>query len=138
MWHPLGTALIIPPQQADLAAGKKRHWIVCLFTSGGYGRQVDPPNLIVNSTYSALCDLKRQLQLLDSDQTQGLAGDGDAPTALYSCRFNSGMFGVSWDRTWTLLDAVGLDVMVVYAPGEEVNDQASSGCGGAGAARSIT
>ncbi|KAJ6121139.1 ADP-ribose 1''-phosphate phosphatase, partial [Penicillium sp. IBT 18751x] len=108
---PLGTALIIPPQPSDARGGRKAHWIVCLFTSHNYGKRVDSPEMIHNSTHAALHDLKSQLDSLQIDlrDSQNLP-----PGELWSCRFNSGLFGVPWGETRGLVENVGLDLKVVY------------------------
>ncbi|KAF3397735.1 ADP-ribose 1''-phosphate phosphatase [Penicillium rolfsii] len=110
LYLPLGTALIIPPQPEDYNAGSKQHWIICLFTSRGFGRHVDQPNMILNSTQAALRDLKDKLVDLLIDGTE------PSPTALYSCQFNSGLFRIPWRRTQGLLKSVGLRVTVVTPP----------------------
>lgn len=109
---PLGTALIIPPQPADSRPGRKQHWIICLFTSAGYGRHVARREQIINHTYAALRDLQEKLVDLRLDGTE------PSPTALFSCQFNSGLFGVPWRDTRVALDRSGLNVTVVYPPGE--------------------
>lgn len=113
---PLGTALVIPPQPEDYSSGKKRHWIVCLFTSSGFGSRVDSPESILNSTFAALQDLDMQLVLL-KEQTEG-ADDEQPPGELYSCRFNSGLFAVPWEQTRDVIDDVGLSMTVIYPEGE--------------------
>lgn len=122
MKDPQGTALIIPPKPKDYKSGSKKHWIICLFTSRGFGRQVSPPDLIVNSTHSALEDLKNQLERRDRLHRES---GWEKPGKLFSCRFNSGLFGVPWERTRKLLDDAGLDVAVVYplSEDEEVKKQ---------------
>lgn len=113
---PLGTALVIPPQPGDKRNGHKQHWVVCLFTSRGFGGRVDSPDSIVNSTSAALQDLKRQLDELEECSR----GSGEPLSGkLFSCRFNSGLFAVPWARSRELLEEVGLDVTVVYPPGDE-------------------
>ncbi|OOQ86925.1 ADP-ribose 1''-phosphate phosphatase [Penicillium brasilianum] len=110
---PLGTALIIPPQPADSRRSQKKHWIICLFTSAGYGRRVDRPEQIINHTYAALRDLREKLTDLRLDGTE------PSPTALFSCQFNSGLFGVPWPDTRRVLDHSGLHVTVIYPPGDD-------------------
>ncbi|KAJ5682946.1 hypothetical protein N7462_006111 [Penicillium macrosclerotiorum] len=111
---PLGTALVIPPQSADYSNGQKKHWIICLFTSRSFGRRVDSPDLITNSTHAALKNLKMQLQ--NPEHQHGL--QGAAPGKLYSCRFNSGLFAVPWEKTRGIVEEVGLSMTVVCPPGE--------------------
>ncbi|KAJ5490785.1 ADP-ribose 1''-phosphate phosphatase [Penicillium diatomitis] len=110
---PVGTALIIPPQPSDSHQGKKKkkqHWVICLFTSEGIGRYVDPPAQILNNTFAALQDLKSKLTDLLLDGTE------PSPRALYSCRFNSGLFAVPWIHTRQLLEESGLRITVVTPP----------------------
>ncbi|KAJ5901529.1 hypothetical protein N7495_002057 [Penicillium taxi] len=109
--RPVGTALIIPPQTLDRRYGGKGHWVICLFTSFDYGKRADPPDLIVNSTYAALHHLKIQLNTLEE---RNFYLEEATPGQLMACRFNSGLFGVFWERTRRLLEKVDLDVAVVY------------------------
>lgn len=109
---PLGTALLIPPLPPDYKKGSRRHWIICLFTSYGFGRRVSSPGLIINSTHAALADLKRQIDQYEQSSGKKFGN-------LFACRFNSGLFGVPWERTRELLDEAGLDVTVVYPPDDE-------------------
>lgn len=114
---PLGTALVIPPQPEDYNNGKKKHWIICLFTSSGFGSRVDSPDQILNSTYAALEDLDMQLVMLKQPNEE--MGDGQPPPgALFSCRFNSGLFAVPWNDTRELIDDLGLSMTVIYPEGE--------------------
>ncbi|KAJ5167480.1 uncharacterized protein N7482_006261 [Penicillium canariense] len=109
---PVGTTLIIPPQPADIRSGQKKQWVICLFTSQGFGRRVDSPDLITNCTYSALKDLKDQIARLRQQLWVPM------PDELYSCRFNSGLFAVPWEQTRQLVEDVGLPMTVVYPPEE--------------------
>ncbi|KAJ9287414.1 hypothetical protein DTO021C3_5105 [Paecilomyces variotii] len=131
---PEGTALIIPPQEKDylpqLSKGKKRgrnadsiqtgskkkHWIVCLFTSQRPGRHLSSPDVILANTRAAIEDMKRQLVALqDSGEARGIDGTDIAmiPGELWSCRFNSGLFGVDWRLSKQILMDADLDVTVV-------------------------
>lgn len=102
--------MIIPPQAGDARPGTKKQWIICLFTSRGFGTRVDPPELILSSTNAALQDLKEKLIDLRLDGTES------SPKALYSCRFNVGLFAVPWHQTKALMDDVGLRVTVMSPP----------------------
>lgn len=116
---PVGTALIIPPQEEDCQGGhgKKRHWIVCLFTSRSFGRYVSPPSVILQNTALAVADMKRQVENLRSQS--GNNGSADIPLGeLRSCRFNSGLFGVEWKLSREVLKEAGLEVTVVRPEGE--------------------
>lgn len=115
---PIGTALIIPPQEEDYKGkhGKNRHWIICLFTSTGFGRSVSPPAVILQNTALAVADAQRQLERLRSQP------DNDVPLGeLRSCRFNSGLFGVEWKLSREVLEERGLDVTVVRPEGEPLD-----------------
>ncbi|KKK18341.1 hypothetical protein P175DRAFT_0499367 [Aspergillus ochraceoroseus IBT 24754] len=114
---PEGRALIIPPQAQDYdEQGSKKHWIVCLFTSRGYGRNVSSAEVILENTELAVADMKKQLQEL----SESPAGEYDiAVDGLWSCRFNAGLFGVDWSLSRQVLEDSGLEVTVVRPPGEK-------------------
>ncbi|GCB26296.1 ADP-ribose 1''-phosphate phosphatase [Aspergillus awamori] len=108
---PEGTALIIPPQEKDYENdSRKRHWIICLFTSRGLGRMVSPENIVLENTELAIADMKEQLDRIEYQEGRFLE--------LWSCRFNSGLFGVQWARSREILKKSGLDVTVV-TPADE-------------------
>ncbi|RAH60260.1 hypothetical protein BO85DRAFT_457130 [Aspergillus piperis CBS 112811] len=103
---PEGTALIIPPQKRDYENDRrKRHWIICLFTSRGLGRMVSPEDIVLENTELAIADMKKQLDHIEDQEGRLLD--------LWSCRFNSGLFGVEWARSREILEKSGLDVTVV-------------------------
>ncbi|GAD91648.1 phosphatase, putative [Paecilomyces variotii No. 5] len=133
---PEGTALVIPPQEKDYlprqsrgrkrgqnaasvqTGSKKKHWIVCLFTSLRPGHNLSAPEIILENTRTALEDMERQLLTLrDSATGAGDAnGSGDPttiPGELWSCRFNSGLFGIDWRLSKQVLEDTDLDVTVV-------------------------
>ncbi|KGO74883.1 Appr-1-p processing [Penicillium italicum] len=109
--RPLGTALLIPPQQSDFILHCRRHWIICLFTSDKYGLRVDSEDMIVNSTFAALQDLSRQLQVLSQQASET---GNERPQSLYSSRFCTGLFNVPWERITELINTVGLRFNVYY------------------------
>ncbi|KAL1999135.1 hypothetical protein VTN02DRAFT_5003 [Thermoascus thermophilus] len=138
---PEGTALIIPPQERDYLPGlvrqpqryrggntrsratdtkqgerKKKHWIVCLFTSRGFGRTVSPPDVILKNTTLAVEDMIRQLEELRDSAEDNRSED--KPGELWSCRFNSGLFAVDWKDSQKILEESGLKVTVIHPPGE--------------------
>lgn len=123
---PTGTALLIPPQEKDYTAQdddeegqeRKKHWIICLFTSRGYGKRVSRPATILAYTELAVADLKEQLEGLE-ERGEG-EGDFEPPRELWSCRFNSGLFDVEWCRSRRVLEEAGLEVTAVRPPGEEL------------------
>lgn len=63
--------------------------IGCLITSKDYGRKVDKPERIVNSTDTALGQLFSVLER--------------APVPVYSNKFNSGLFHVPWELSERIL-----------------------------------
>ncbi|KAF5309334.1 hypothetical protein D9611_014002 [Ephemerocybe angulata] len=87
----VGTCLLLPGQNYTIA---------CLFTSRNFGRFKDSPTQILAATKSALQDLMRQ-------NSEG--------KALHACRFNSGKFGVPWERTARIIEELGV-AMSVYTP----------------------
>lgn len=136
---PEGTALIIPPQERDYLPSlaqqsrrtvgrhtrstetdihqterKKKHWIVCLFTSRGYGRTLSPLNVVLENTALAVEDMKRQLAELEKAAEDD--GSENKPGELWSCRFNSGLFAVDWNDSRKILEDAGLKVTVVRPP----------------------
>ncbi|OJJ45751.1 hypothetical protein ASPZODRAFT_133621 [Penicilliopsis zonata CBS 506.65] len=108
---PEGTALIIPPQEYDYEHSDKRHWIICLFTSPRFGQNRSSPEVILENTVFAIADMKRQLRILRVREVEG------GPAELWSCRFNSGLFGVEWRLTRSVLEDAHLDVTVVRPRG---------------------
>ncbi|KAL4766491.1 uncharacterized protein BDW70DRAFT_126080 [Aspergillus foveolatus] len=114
---PEGSTLIIPPQKRDYEKpGGKKHWVICLFTSRGYGRNVSGVDIILQNTELAIADLKDQLDELK----RKWSNEDDAHIkGLRACRFNSGLFGVDWALTRRILEDSGLEVIVVRPPGEK-------------------
>ncbi|KAK6362915.1 ADP-ribose 1''-phosphate phosphatase [Orbilia blumenaviensis] len=103
----LGTTLLIPPQRTDPC----NHWIACMFTSVHFGRRVDPPEKILESTASAFEHLLSRVKNTP----------GGVPGALHACKINSGKFGVEWEKSRTILEdslaAEGKDrILFVYEP----------------------
>ncbi|KAJ5312003.1 hypothetical protein PENANT_c022G06098 [Penicillium antarcticum] len=121
--RPLGTALIILPQQSDMTIHGRRHWIVCLFTSHGYGRHAMSREMILNATWSALHDMQRKVYQINQHD-----GPGGQIQGLHACRFNSGLFGVPWARTRRLIDQMSIR-MVVHAPGRMAYASRRGVCG---------
>ncbi|MCJ1469869.1 ADP-ribose 1''-phosphate phosphatase [Pseudocyphellaria aurata] len=125
-----GTALLIPP-----STPREKHWVACLFTSVGYGRNVDPIERIVTNTERAVADLAKQIDEVRSKERDGTAAV-DSPAVsprraakaideklimgpCWSVRLNSGRFGVDWLRTKTVLECGTLDIHVVHPPSED-------------------
>ncbi|KAL3480346.1 hypothetical protein BJX99DRAFT_27815 [Aspergillus californicus] len=110
---PEGSALIIPPQNKDYERPQgQKHWVICLFTSRGYGRRVSSVKVILENTRLAVVDMKRQLGELGAEDNEIVI------TGLRCCRFNSGLFGVDWRLTRAILVREGVDVTVVSPPKE--------------------
>ncbi|KAL4795697.1 hypothetical protein BDV19DRAFT_378671 [Aspergillus venezuelensis] len=112
---PEGTALIIKPQQEDYEKEpkKRNHWIICLFTSRGYGKNVDNPDTVLQNTELAITDLEEQLLALESMQAQsGEAGIKE----LRACRINAGNFDVPWNQTKRILENATRNFTVVSRP----------------------
>lgn len=65
--------------------------IGCLFTSSGYGYEVDDKDSILDATYSAIDDLLDQ-NVMD-------------PKEIHMCKINSGLFGVPWPETQQVLES---------------------------------
>lgn len=114
-WPPqtlAGRCLIIPPQDADVAAGAPRIHIVCVFTSYGYGRPnkntgkpgKDNIGKILVQTLSSLKELRVQLEakVAEAGKNQDLKSESDI--VIYSPMFNSGAFQVPWEKTTALID----------------------------------
>ncbi|KIK57502.1 hypothetical protein GYMLUDRAFT_751385 [Collybiopsis luxurians FD-317 M1] len=103
----VGTCLLIPPTTtSDISDTNPSVYIGCLFTSRAYGRNRDSPEDILAATRQALMDLMRQT----NDQSE--------EWELHACRFNSGKFGVPWERTAAIIEELGIE-MTVYVPPEE-------------------
>lgn len=119
---PLGTALLIPPQASDIALHGRRHWIVCLFASHGYGRYRDPRDSIECSIYAALQDLSHQLREMRATSSQV-----SWPHLLFSNKFGSGYFNLPWTTTRNLIAMAGLHINVYswVAPTPPLNPQAA-------------
>ena len=76
----------------------------CLFTSNGYGRYVDSPEMILEATNYALSSLFELFPVVPSKPTE----DGRYEITrmlpkdsirIHSCKINSGLFRVPWDKT---------------------------------------
>ncbi|MCJ1475523.1 ADP-ribose 1''-phosphate phosphatase [Lambiella insularis] len=107
----LGTCLLIPPQDEDLATpGDEGYWIACCFTSVDFGRKVSSELVILESTKKAMADLRKKMKFLEAK--------GAEFGELWSVRMNSGKFGIPWARTKRILEQCGVDLKVVY-PAEE-------------------
>ena len=75
-----------------------QHYIGCLFTSIGFGKWKDSPLKILSNTESAMKDLLEQITALRDKGNE--LGD------IQMCQINSGYFGVPWEDTKALLEAI--------------------------------
>ncbi|KAL8729361.1 MAG: hypothetical protein Q9166_004754 [cf. Caloplaca sp. 2 TL-2023] len=155
----VGTCLLIPPfPQIKTANGatiratihqkNKRFWIACLFTSSGYGKNVDTPTAILKATENAIAHLARQLQEevaleqeirelkqereraikeKDNDVDIRALGAtinrkqeelGGERMGCVSVRINSGLFGVPWKDTKEVLKRGDVPMIVVRPPSQ--------------------
>ncbi len=67
---------------------EKGQFVGCLVTSSNYGDKVDTEDQIIAQTYLALNDLFSEIRWTEYPIT-----------AIYSNKFNSGLFGVPWEKT---------------------------------------
>ncbi|KAL8767225.1 MAG: hypothetical protein Q9209_006230 [Squamulea sp. 1 TL-2023] len=153
----VGTCLLIPPfPTIKTSTGKpspalskptpqqeeKKFWIACLFTSCGYGKNVDSSNAILRATENAVRDLRRQIEghgerrRLEIERRKGELGEcgkegenevGWEMGACYSVRINSGLFGVPWEETKKVLDKGGVDMVVLRPPDSQEEDGKKTG-----------
>jgi len=81
----LGTCAIYPNLYVP-----KTHYVGCLFTSKGYGKNVDDPKTIIASTRMSLTYIIKEIDTLEIKD-------------VYSNKFNSGLFNVPWQKTEEIL-----------------------------------
>jgi ADP-ribose 1''-phosphate phosphatase len=78
---------------------------------------VSKPDVILENSVHAIRDMRKQLEeLFESNEETG-KWDGK----VYSCRFNSGLFGVEWKASKRVLEEeldgmVGVEEVVVVRP----------------------
>ena len=126
----MGTTLLISPVESKRKAGRERHWIACLFTSVGHGRNVSKPEVILENTRRAVKDLGTQVETLREKQPGNKKDDEDhkgetgaeTPRDCWAVRINSGLFSVPWAQTKKVLEEGGVDIVVVRPEGEDDND----------------
>jgi ADP-ribose 1''-phosphate phosphatase len=97
----VGTTLLLGAEAPNFEG-----WgIACMFTSKGYGRDVDPPEEILLSTQCAFTDLLSQAPL---------------GCEIHMPKINSGLFNVPWEETQYELESVLEDwphnKVVVWTP----------------------
>lgn len=69
---------------------------------------------ILAATKSALGDLKGQIEKLEvvvGERSKDEHNEG--PYELWGCRFNSGKFGVPWERSRAIVEEIGLKMTVI-------------------------
>ena len=126
----MGTTLLIPPVESKGKLGRERHWIACLFTSVGLGRNVSKPEVILENTRRAVKDLGTQVEMLREKQLGNKknyqdhkGGTGaETPGDCWAVRINSGLFSVPWAQTKKVLEEGGVDIVVVRPEVEDDND----------------
>ena len=124
----LGTTFLIPPQhKSPLEAEREaRHWIACLFTSKKKGKGKGSKESILAATGEAVEDLARKVRSVNesADAADGKTKDGsskvDRIAEVRMCKINSGLFGVPWEDTKEVIEAVevgegGVEEIAVYA-----------------------
>lgn len=110
---PEGECFLIPPRVEDTLRNGYYHWIACLFTKAAPGRG-GARDRILENTRLAIEDMKRQVEAIQ--QSGGLGFPimkPDVPGDLWSCRLNSGLFGVHWRYTREVLEEADIDMIVV-------------------------
>ncbi|KAL9032706.1 MAG: hypothetical protein Q9180_006348 [Flavoplaca navasiana] len=162
----VGTCLLIPPFPAIETPNfkhptpakpttqqvEKKYWIACLFTSSGYGKNVDTPSAILDATKRAVADLReqireRRIRIQQNEQMKeryemSLQQNGDDVDTrrllvkceeetevmgeCYSVRINSGLFGVPWVETKRVLLKWGLLDMVIVRPASQKDEVVES------------
>ena len=87
----LGTCLLVP---------QSTHTVACLFTSRGFGINVDSEQSILEATRTAVADMIQQ---------------NTAKLPIHMCKINSGLFSVDWTRTKKILKEFEGTHFTVYA-----------------------
>lgn len=146
----LGTALLIthepqigPPEELTNMQNEGIY-IGCLFTSEGYGKNVDPPDKILENTAKALKHLAPQIHELKRQEEESevemsyigtfgekrtkrvLPANRERRTSLRGCRavrINSGKFGVPWKKTKKVFEDGPLDILVMRREGEAAESE---------------
>jgi len=146
----LGTALLIthepqigPPEELTNMQNEGIY-IACLFTSEGYGKNVDPPDKILENTAKALKHLAPQIHELKRQEEESevemsyigtfgekrtkrvLPANRERRTPLRGCRavrINSGKFGVPWKKTKKVFEDGPLDILVMRREGEALESE---------------
>lgn len=109
----LGTTFLIPPQhRSPLKAEREaQHWIACLFTSEKKGKGKGSKESILAATGESIEDLVRKVRDVNETadekaKSKSGSGDEDRIAQVRMCKINSGLFGVPWDATSEVIEAV--------------------------------
>jgi hypothetical protein len=116
-----GTALLSserlslsPPQKksATKAEREAEHWIGCLFTSEKKGKGKGSKESILAATGEAVEDLVRKVKAVNETAAAGPEKGKSTTSAqdrigeVRMCKINSGLFGVPWEATSEVIEAV--------------------------------
>jgi ADP-ribose 1''-phosphate phosphatase len=112
----LGTTFLIPPQKKSPTKAEREaeHWIGCLFTSEKKGKGKGSKESILTATGKAVEDLVRKVKAVNEAAAAGPEKGKSATSAQESiaevrmCKINSGLFGVPWEATSEVIEAVEL------------------------------
>ncbi|KAM0717373.1 hypothetical protein Q7P37_007225 [Cladosporium fusiforme] len=115
----LGTTLLIPPQTTSASKSEREanHWIGCLFTSEKKGKGKGSEESILRATggaaVSELVERVREVNDAATANSGADSEDGEAGEVLKGkiegvrmCKINSGLFGVPWEATKAVIEAV--------------------------------
>jgi ADP-ribose 1''-phosphate phosphatase len=110
----LGTTFLIPPQKksATKAEREAEHWIGCLFTSEKKGKGKGSKESILAATGEAVEDLVRKVKAVNETAAAGPERGKSTTSAqdrigeVRMCKINSGLFGVPWEATSEVIEAV--------------------------------
>lgn len=107
----LGTTLLIPPQKKSATKAEREadHWIGCLFTSEKKGKGKGSKESILAATTEAVEDLVRQVRAVNEAseaKEKFTSGEQDRIAAIHMCKINSGLFGVPWEATSAVIEAI--------------------------------
>ena len=82
-----------------LTDGRENVTVANLFTSDGYGAQVDSPESILQATKFAVYDFYNSIFISNHVGSK-------IPLKIYSNKFNSGLFNVPWEETFKVIEEV--------------------------------
>jgi ADP-ribose 1''-phosphate phosphatase len=110
----LGTTFLIPPQKKSTTKAEREaeHWIGCLFTSEKKGKGKGSKESILAATGEAIEDLVRKVKAVNETDAAGpekgksTASTQDRIAEVRMCKINSGLFGVPWEATSEVIEAV--------------------------------